>query len=111
LIMHIRRWIFLGIVILAAGYFFYEARGVIFAPKLEIFEPKDGAVINSSRLHVAGRTEPMLKVWIGGREAQADERGIFEDDIPVWPGYNQIGISVRDKFGNETRKVLRVVVE
>lgn len=111
MIMHIRHWIFVGIVIVAAGYFFYEARGVIFAPRLEIFEPKDGAVINSSRLHIAGRAEPMLKVWIGGREAQADEKGIFEDNVPVWPGLNEIGIKVTDKFGDETRKVLRVVVE
>lgn len=101
----------MGIIILAAGYFFYEARGVIFAPALEIFEPKDGETINTSRLHIAGRTDPHLKVWISGREAEADERGIFEDNILVWPGYNQIGISVKDKFGNETRKVLRVVVE
>ncbi|KKT29646.1 MAG: Fibronectin type III domain protein [Candidatus Giovannonibacteria bacterium GW2011_GWB1_46_20] len=98
-------------VAVAVGYFFYGARGVIFNPGLEIFEPRDGAVINSSRLHIAGRTEPLFKVWISGREAQADESGIFEDNIPVWPGYNQIGISVRDKFGNETRKILRVVVE
>ena len=101
----------MGIVIVAAGDFFYEAREVIFDPKLEIFEPKNGAVINSSRIHIAGRTEPMLKVWIGGREAQADERGIFEDNIPVWPGLNEIGFKVQDKFGNETRKILRVVVE
>ena len=109
--MHMRRWIFVGIVIMAVGYFFYEARRGFFAPKLDILEPKDGAVINSSRLHIAGRTEPMLKVWIGGREAQADEKGIFEDNIPVWPGYNQIGFKVQDRCGNETRKVLRVVVE
>src|SRR3989344_9126775 len=109
--MHIRHWIFVILVLAVGGYFFYEARGVIFDPKLEIFEPKDGAVINSSRLHIAGRTEPMLKVWIGGREAQADEKGIFEDNIPVWPGLNEIALKVRDKFGNETRKVLRVVME
>lgn len=84
---------------------------MLFNPKLEIFEPKDGAVINSSRLHIAGRTEPMLKVWISGRETQADEKGIFEDNIPVWPGLNEMGLKVRDKFGNETRKILRVVVE
>ena len=109
--MHIRRWIFLGIIILAGGYFFYEARGVLFAPKLEIFEPRDGATVSGGRIHVAGRTAPMLKVWISGREAQAAERGIFEDDLPVWPGYNAIGVSARDRFGNETRKVLRVVVK
>lgn len=96
---------------MAAGYFFYEAKGVLFAPKLEIFEPQDGATIPGGRVHIAGRTAPMLKVWISGREAQADEHGIFEDNLPVWPGLNAIGVSVKDRFDNETRKVLRVVVK
>lgn len=96
---------------LAAGYFFYEARGVLFAPKLQIFEPEDGETVAGGRIHVAGRTEPMLRVWISGKEAQADEKGIFEDNIPVWPGLNQIGVKVTDKFGNETRKILRIVAE
>ncbi|MDP3762832.1 MAG: hypothetical protein Q8Q97_02060 [bacterium] len=99
------------VVLLMAGYFFYEARGVLFAPKLEVFEPKDGATVSGGRLHIAGRTEPNLIVWISGRNAQSDSGGIFEDEIPVRPGYNEIGISVKDRFGGETRKVLRVVVK
>ena len=101
----------MGLVLAAAGYFFYEARGVISAPTLEIFEPADFSEISSGRLHIAGRTDPHLKVWISGREAQADERGFFEDSIPVWPGYTEIGIKVTDKFGNETRKVLKIIVK
>lgn len=109
--MQIRRWIFVGAVLLTVGYFFYEARGVIFNPKLEIFEPEDGAVVAGGRLHIAGRTEPNLIVWISGRNAQSDGKGIFEDEIPVRPGYSEIGISVKDRFGGETRKVLRVMVK
>ena len=98
-------------VLAAAGYFVYEARDLIFAPTLEIFEPEDFSEISSGRLHIAGLTDPYLKVWISGREAQADEKGFFEDSIPVWPGYSEIGIKVSDKFGNETSKVLKVVVK
>ena len=98
-------------VLAVAGYFVYEARDLIFAPALEIFEPADFSEISSGRLHIAGRTNPYLKVWISGREAQADEKGFFEDSIPVWPGYNEIGIKVTDKFGNETSKVLKIVVK
>ena len=116
--MHIRRWIFAGLVLAVSGYFVYEARDLIFAPTLEIFEPasvsgmpKDFAEISATHLRITGRTDPFLKVWISGREAQADEKGFFEDNIPVWPGYNEIGIKVSDKFGNETRKILKVVVK
>ena len=111
MIMYIRRWIFLGVIILAAGYFFYEARGVLFNPKLEIFEPKDGAVLMSAKIHIAGKTDSNLVVWVFGKIFQSDEKGIFEGDIALTPGYNQIGISVKGRFGGETRKVLRVLVK
>ena len=109
--MHIRQWIFIGIIILVAGYFFYEARGVIFAPKLVIFEPKNGETLNSTQMHIAGQTMPQTRVWVGGRIFQSDEKGIFEGDYPLSPGYNEIGIYVKDRFGAETRKVLKVVVK
>src|SRR3989344_8727867 len=109
--MHIRHWIFFGIIVLVAGYFVFEARGVHFAPSLEIFEPKNESKVSGSRLRIAGRTDPRLKVWIEGREVESDERGIFEDNMPIWPGYSEIGISIKDKFGNETRKILKVIAE
>ena len=109
--MYIRRWIFLGIIILAGGYFFYEARGVLFNPKLEIFEPKDGAVLMSARIHIAGRADPNSAVWVAGKIFQSGESGIFEGDIALAPGYNQIGVLVKGRFGGETRKVLRLLVK
>ena len=111
MIMHIRRWIFVGVIILAGGYFFYEARGVLFNPKLEIFSPKDGAVLTSAGIHIAGKTDSNLTVWAAGKTFQSDEKGIFEGDIALAPGYNQIGIWVKDRFGGETRKVLRLLVK
>jgi len=106
-----RQWIFIGLILAAGGYFFYEARGVIFAPTLEIFTPEEDATVGTARLQVSGRTDPYLKVWISGREAQADGNGFFFDAVPVWPGYNALGIRVADKFGNETSKILKVVVK
>ena len=75
--MHIRRWIFVAVVVMAAGYFFYEARGVIFAPRLEIFEPKDGAVLMSAEIHIAGKTDSNLAVWVAGKIFPSDKKGIF----------------------------------
>ena len=92
-------------------YFFYEARGVLLNPKLEIFEPKDGAVLMSAEIHIVGRTDPNLVVWVAGKTFPSDEKGIFEGDIALVPNYNLIGVWVKDRFGGETRKVLRVLVQ
>lgn len=109
--MSIRFWIFIGVIVLTATYFFYEASGVIFSPSLEILDPSNGATILTTQMHIAGKTLPNLKVWVGGREFISNEKGIFEGIIPVSPGYNEIGISVKDRFGSETRKILKVFVK
>lgn len=109
--MHIRQRIFVGVIVLAAAYFFYEASGVIFSPELKIFEPENGATLNTTQMHIAGQTMSNLKVWVGGREFVANEKGIFEGIVPLSPGYNELGISVKDRFGNETRRVLKVFMK
>lgn len=109
--MYLRQIIFIAVIILVAGYFFYEANEVIFAPELVINEPQNGATLQASVMHVSGRTRSKLAVWAGGRIFQSDEDGNFEGELPLSPGYNQVGFSVKDRFGNETRKVLQVMVK
>src|SRR3989344_5056755 len=109
--MYIRYIIFAAVIVLVAGYFFYEAKEVIFVANLGIFEPVNGATLEASVMHVAGKTRPKLSVWAGGRIFTSDEKGNFEGELPLSPGYNQIGFSVKDRFGNETKKVLQVFVK
>lgn len=109
--MQIRHWIFVGLIVLAAGYFFYEAKDVLLGPTLLIFEPEDNATINHTEIHIAGQTQPRLEVWISGKKVLSDEKGFFQENLNLFPGYNTIGISVRDRFGSETRKILKLVVK
>lgn len=109
--MSLRIWIFIGVIVLVALYFFYEASGVIFSPKLRIKEPVNGAVLNTTQMRIVGETIPHLKVWIGGREFIADDKGIFEGIIPLSPGYNELGIRVANRFGKETRRTFQVIVK
>ena len=109
--MYIRHIIFAAVIVLVAGYFFFEAKEGIFAPNLEIFEPVNGATLEASVMHVAGKTRPKLSVWAGGRIFVSDEEGDFEGDLPLSPGYNQVGFLVKDRFGKETKKILKVFVK
>ena len=84
---------------------------MLFAPRLEIFEPEDNATLHYTEILIAGRTGQNLNVWVAGKIFQSDEKGIFEGSLTLDPGLNQIGISVRDRFGNETRKILRIIVK
>lgn len=109
--MSLRRIIFLTSVFVTFGYFLFEARGVLFAPPLFIYEPQNNTTFRTTRIHVAGKTDPGLHVSVGGRSFIADDQGDFDDFITINPGYNEIGFLVKDRFGNETQRVLKVVVE
>ena len=87
--MYIRHIIFAAVIVLVAGYFFYEAKEVILAPGLEILEPVNGATLEASVMRVVGKTRPKLAVWAGGRIFTSNEEGNFEGELPLSPGYKK----------------------
>ncbi len=109
--MSFRHIIFLVVVLVAFGYFLFEARGVLLYPPLYVFEPHNNEVFHTTRIHVAGSTDPDSHVLVNGRDFIADPNGNFDGLVTVNPGYNPIGFSVRDRFGHETQKVLQIVIE
>ncbi len=109
--MHVRRLIFLVFIFIVGTYALYESRWVLFRPRLSITEPKNGAVLRTADVRVHGRSDPAMAVWIDGRHAESDAKGYFEDTIPAFPGYNEIGIMVKNRFGKETRTSIKFFVQ
>lgn len=107
--MLLRKIIFLIFIIAFLSYAFFAARGVLFSPYLEIFVPEDGTKTSSSRVNVSGKTIPNTSVRVGGSYLQSDGNGFFKGFLTFHPGYNEMGISVKNRFDRETRKVIRFV--
>lgn len=110
-IMSVRNSIFLLSIIFVISYFIFEARGVFFKPYLYIFEPKDGDTFQTTRIHVAGKTDLGAKILINGKEFSLKKNGEFDDTLTLDPGYNEIGFLARDRLGHEMRKIVKVVVQ
>lgn len=89
----------------------FEARGVLFAPSLRILEPKDGTLYRTTRIHIAGKVSAEEKIFVNGREFFPKPNGDFDGMLTLEPGYNEIGFLARDRFNNETRKSIKVVVQ
>ena len=45
------------------------------------------------------------------REFFPKQNGEFDGMLTLDPGYNEIGFLVRDRFNNETKKVVKVTVQ
>ena len=109
--MEFRKIIFFLFVAAVIFYGLFAARGVMFPPKLKVLSPKNYSTLNSTKVTVSGITNPSLTLWVGGRTVQSDESGFFEEVLYVHPGYNEIGIKVQNKFGRESKKILKLAVE
>lgn len=109
--MFLRKIIFILFILATVSYAVFASRGVLFAPNLEIFSPKNGEKIMGTKVVVSGFTNPKTKIWIDGRITESNEQGLFEESMFFHPGYNEMGISIKNRFGKETHKVLKFVVE
>lgn len=109
--MFLRKIIFFLFILIAVSYGVYTARGVLFAPRLLIFSPKNWEHISGTLVNFSGRTIPKTQVWVDGARVESDEKGFFEGSLFFHPGYNEMGIRVQNRFGKETKKVLKFVVE
>ena len=75
---------------------------------LEVVEPVDGAVVNTSRVTVSGRTAPDAVVSINGNVPDVNGQGEFTEQINLDFGPNIIEIIASDFYGNEKGVVLTV---
>ncbi len=80
-------------------------RGVMLiteAPEIIINSPQDGAWINNQFLSVSGQTTPNSMVSINGESTSTNDNGLFEYELLLDEGENNLQIEVIDELGNKT---------
>lgn len=81
----------------------------MFPPRLIVFSPKDGDRILGTRVYFSGKTIPNASIWIDGARVESDKSGFFEKFLTFHLGYNEAGVSIKNRFDRETKKVIRFV--
>jgi len=76
---------------------------------LSVIEPKDEAVVDSSRLTVAGTTLPDAVLSVNGKISGLDAEGDFSVEVNLEPGPNNIEVIASDFYGNERAVMLTVI--
>ena len=109
--MLLRKIIFFVFILVVISYAIFTSRGVLFSPRLDVFAPKNGEHIVGTNVHFSGKTIPKTQIWVDGARVESDESGFFGGAMTFHPGYNEMGFSVKNRFGRESRKVLQFVVE
>lgn len=86
----------------------YDSR----APKLEVSEPGDGAVIGGARASVItlkGKTDEATQMYVNGGWIILKADGSFEHQYQLTPGENVLTLYAMDEAGNKSPDVVRRV--
>jgi hypothetical protein len=81
--------------------------------KITLDKPQDNDVVTEDSINVSGITKPLAWITVSGEEddyiIQAEESGVFNQDVSLIPGVNQIKITAFDSAGNENAGKVLVV--
>ena len=108
-----KRFVVLAISIFAIFilYILFQYRYAFLNPPLEVSNPKENDVINSSQVRVSGKTDPNSTVYLNKDLISVDQNGNFEKTIIVFPGKTVIVLKAVSKFLKETEKRIDIEVK
>lgn len=93
------------------GYFFYQAKGFIFGPRLSVSTPKDGETFASGVVRIAGNATPDAAVSVNGARVDSDGKGEFSEELILAPGVHELHIMAADRFGKNKEETRQINVE
>lgn len=76
---------------------------------LEVAEPQDETVVNTSPILVSGSTSPEAEVSVNGTLIDVNEQGDFAAMVELEEGPNVIEVIATDYEGNEESCILAVI--
>jgi len=88
------------------GYGYFEARGLLFGPRIDIGSPV--TVSHEQFVHIQGTTEHIASLSMNGRAISVTQNGAFDEPYLLAPGSNRIVLSAKDKYGNTASKALDI---
>lgn len=98
----------LGII----GYAIFNSRVLIVGPQIIIESHKSGQTIAISDLiKLEGKAHNISFFWLNGRQIYTDESGIFSETLLLYPGYNIIWFTAKDKFERVVEQKIELVYQ
>jgi len=99
------------IVIIIAGYTYYQTKDLIKDPLILIDFPSNGMVLNESLVEIKGSIKNASFITLNDRQIFVDEEGNFKENVLLFEGYNVIKIEIRDRFGRSKSKNLELIYQ
>lgn len=89
------------LLLLFAGFLFFQYRSAFIAPPLTVVSPKANAVV-SQDITISGRTDSEATVTVNNQAVSIDKNGEFTKMLTLFPGKAMLVIKAKNRFGKET---------
>ena len=96
-------------LLLGAGYFAFQARGVLAGPALVVATPINGGTVAEEMVTIAGTAPAATLLTLHSRPLFAVREGGSAGAMLLAKGYDVITVSARDRFGRETEETLELI--
>lgn len=98
-------------VIFILGYLSFQIHSINKPPTINIYEPKDGDVIQASSVVVEGQTDPGVNLSINNQSVSVDAAGNFKQLISLSPGKKELDFVAQSNFGKINTKKISIIAD
>lgn len=106
-----KSYLILGVVLVILSYVLYQFSFLFIGPKLTISSPRNGTVVASNIVEVAGKTDPYATVAVDSQDTYVDLSGAFKKTLYVYSGDDKVIIVAKNRYGKETKKEINIIVK
>jgi hypothetical protein len=89
------------------GYAFFEARGILMGPQIDI--AKTVLQIREPSVAIQGTTKHIASLSMNGAPVSVTEDGAFDQTYIASTGYNRVTLQAHDKYGNSKERTIEIV--
>ena len=93
--------------LLIVGYAYFEARGVLYGPSIEV--TSEVSEVSDPFIAIQGRADRIADLSMNGRPISVTEDGAFNEPYLLSPGLNRIMLDATDRYGRKTQQIVQIV--
>ena len=93
--------------LVVVAYAYFEGRALLYGPMIEI-SPRVMEV-SESFVTISGTALRIVSLSLNGNAIPVTEDGVFEEGYVLSPGYNQLVLDARDKYGKTAQRTVEIV--
>ncbi len=99
-------------VLALIGYSLFQVHKIFTGPTIELSGlPGEGLVTGGNKIALAGIAENVAFISLNDNPIYIDEKGLFSEDLLLYPGYNVIKLYGKDKFGKSLTRLVEITYQ